>query len=85
MRELMLTVVDGDGEAVPILYQMQPLTRLKDILRWLIQNKITGHNFVEWYRVTHDKSTLSIASWALKFIRKDLDPQPLYLDKDWLR
>ena len=85
MRDLMHQVMDGDSRIVPILHRMQPLTRLKDILQWLVLNGITGENFVQWYYELHGESIVSIASWALKYIRRDLTPQPIIYGKDWLK
>jgi len=82
-RAIMLTLIDDNMDAVPIIWRMTELTRHIAIFQYLIAQNITGKKFVQWYEHDHDKSILSIASWALKNIRGDLEKKPIYLGKDW--
>jgi hypothetical protein len=81
-RALLLSVWDGEGQALPHLYLMANLVWCDEALGWLVRNNLTGKKFVHWLKFEHDGSLLGAMSHIRMKLNRDLEPKPLFHGKD---
>lgn len=62
-RELILMVADGNMNTLPILHQLDGFIHSERMFKWLIQNKITGTTFLEYYSQKFQHSWLTFGKW----------------------
>lgn len=74
-------VADGELETAPLLYQVANLTQADDVLRWLIQNRITGKRFLHWVKFEHG-SLLKAMAHAVNTVNRETMMRPLFAGKD---
>jgi hypothetical protein len=86
-RALMMRVMDSKPEILPYLHFLDRFARCDDILRWLIENRLTGQSFLEWAKQSFDISMMNMASFVLKRVEKDnsRDIRPIIMGKDFLQ
>lgn len=82
-RDLMLRIYDGEEQVLRVLYRMQGLTRLDEVLSWLVEARLTGKNLLAWMRIQHENSLLKTVSFILMRVNNDKAVQPLFIGKDW--
>lgn len=69
-RMLMHMLMDGDHRVVTHLFQIQMYVRCDEILRWLIDNRITGSTFIDWFEINHKSSPLKMVGFVINAIEK---------------
>jgi len=84
-RRLLLALVDGHSDVVPILFLLQGtgVRRLDCMLRWLVDNNLTGQMFLDWFNGYHQSSPLSAISFLLSKVEKE-PVRKLYASKDFM-
>lgn len=83
-RELLFRVLDDEPKLLPTLHQLDHYVRCDDMLRWLIQNRLTGKNLLSWMNLYFPKSILNMPEFILFKIKKDLEQKPVVYGKDYL-
>lgn len=86
--ELQLLIMRLVEEAkTPQLYNMlnvwMNLTRLEDVVRWLIVNKLTGWQLHNWFVYECKNSPLDAARFVLGKLNRNPDQKVMY-GQDWL-
>lgn len=82
-RELILRVADGNPETLPILYHFDRFRYAEKILKFFIQNNITGQNFIDVYQNQFKLSWLSMGKWAVMRINKEKTTKAIIGGKDY--
>lgn len=84
IRDLILTVLDGDRALMPVLYYLKSYRRYEQILLWLIRNRLTGHQFREW--ISHEWGTrlMDMTKHILMKIDRGNEPQPIFMGGEFL-
>ena len=82
-RALMFKVMDDKEEILSYLYHLNSFVRCDDILKWLIDNKLTGKEFLSWAKFHFGVSILELASFVLAQIDKHRKPG-IFFGKDVL-
>lgn len=77
-RELLMKVMDGNPNCLPILYHLDQYLRCDQMLSWLIQNRFMGDEFLFWFKWECDSSLLSMGKFLLARIEKNEKTQILY-------
>lgn len=83
-RELMLRVTEGDPSLGPIMYHYTHFVRCDEILQWLIQHRITGRLFADWFHFDQKGSFLGSAEWVLQKIEKRKKKREIMVSRDWV-
>lgn len=81
-RELMLRVVDGCAENIPIVHQLSHYRSVDGICQWLIKHGYTGKVLVPWLRGQFCNSTLMMVKWIVAKHNKE-KMKPILLGRDW--
>lgn len=63
---MMLLVAEEHPAAPPYLWHLDRFRRCDQILRWLLQNKLTGMRFIQWVRNDHEGSILQAGGYVLQ-------------------
>lgn len=82
-KYLMHKVMDGNLELVPILHELTRFVHLQKILFWLDQANIRGNNLLDWIRVEHQGSVMSMVQTIVMLNNKEKQIRPIILGKDW--
>ena len=80
--DLMRVAMNDVVTLTPIMHQ---LTRYKDvdgILKWLIINKITGHNLKDFLAINHNNSVMGMVKFIIEHRDKLINPNAIILGKD---
>lgn len=83
-RELVLRAADGHLDTLPILYNFLNYKRCDEIMSWLLQNRITGHNLIALVNREFGNQILSVVKYILMKIDRDRVMKPLFLGRDYL-
>lgn len=86
-RQLMLIVLDGRKEILPYLHIMYNFRACDEILAWLIENRLTGTNFLSWAENNFGTSLLDVGAFVLKRLERDLTSgkRAIIHGKDWVQ
>ena len=68
----------------PIMHQISHYKYRDGILKWLINNNITGYNLVDWLKINHGNSVMGMVKFIIKHHNKEFEERPIILNKDWL-
>lgn len=77
--------MDNELALVPIMHQLSHYRDCKKFLRWLIRNRIIGHNLLEWVKIEHGNSVMGMVQFIVKFHNKDAENKSIILGKDWFK
>ena len=87
-RELCMRACAGEQAAIFILcfLHCSDFRRLNDFLQWLITNRYTGKNLVEWFNGHREikGSPLLLSAYVTKYLEKTKEMRPLFYKKDFL-
>lgn len=83
-RELIFKVIDEDQSLIPTMHQLNHYVHCDKFLAWLINNRLTGKNFKEWFKEKHQNSVMSLVQFIIKHSEKNKEVKPLILNKDWI-
>jgi hypothetical protein len=83
-RGLMHKAMDGVVTLTPIMHQLSRYKTCDNILRWLISNRITGHNLADFVKVQHENSIMSMVKFIVKNQTKSKEEKAIVLGKDWV-
>lgn len=81
-RQLMFKVADDDFRVLPILRFIYQYVRCDDILRWCINNQITGHRFTNTLRYDFGASPDKFVRYILGKIQGQ-PKGPILYGIDW--
>jgi len=84
-KQLMHQAMDGNVQLVPIMHQLSHYTSINGILTWLIRNRITGYNLVDWLKINHNNSLMGMVKFIIKHHNKDLEERAIILGRDWVK
>lgn len=84
-KDLMHLVINDNPVLVPIIHQLTHYRCCDSFLKWLVINKITGRNLVEWLKIQHENSVMSMVQFIIMKQNKERSKIPLILNKDWVR
>lgn len=70
-RELMFKVINDDMRVVQIVYQIDQFKYCDVILKWLVDNHMTGRNLMAWLNDHHDRSVLSLVTEIVRRVEKN--------------
>lgn len=83
-KELMHIAMGNKAiELLPIMHQLSRYRDVDRILKWLIQNRITGNNLHEYVRDTFKNSVMSMVKFIVKYSNKNRELAPVIIGKDW--
>ena len=80
-KELMHQVMEGLPNIAPVLFQIQMYRECDNVLKWLVNNRLTGHTFREWFLVEQDSSPLKMMGAIINDLekrRKGISKRKLY-------
>lgn len=83
-RALILKIVDGCFEVLPIVYQIKSYRDHNKIFKWLFENNITGNNFKEWFYDNMQGSVLTLIKFVNMHKQKEKEFRPIISGIDWL-
>ncbi len=83
-KNLMHKVINDQMALVPIMHQLDRYTHCDKFLTWLIRNKITGQNLVEWLKIYHNNSIMNMVKFIIKTVEKSKDLPAIIYNKDWV-
>jgi hypothetical protein len=66
----MFQVMENNRECLPYLHHLDSYVRCDEILLWLIKNKLTGKNFIEWSKTHFGASMLRMTQFVLGKLEK---------------
>lgn len=78
----MFTVMDGQQEILPYLHHFDCFRRCNEILTWLIQNRLTGKEFLSWVRGHFGQSMLEVSRMILMRIDREKETMPVLWGRD---
>lgn len=81
-RDLMFRVMDGDPRVSHYLYHLDQFHKCDLMLNWLIQNRLTGREFLNWARFHFGASILDMCRFILGHLEKNREYRPILLGKD---
>lgn len=86
-RALMFRVMDGRPDVLPYLHFLDRFVRCDDILSWLIENRLTGKQFLSWSKELFGVSMLKMAAFVLSRLEKQTGKtkRPVIVGKDVLQ
>jgi len=82
-KDLMQNVTDNSLELLPLMHQLSRYNDRNMILKWLIRNRITGVNLIEWLKIYHQNSIMNMVKFIVKSHNRDKEFKPIILNKDW--
>lgn len=80
--ELYWRVINNVEQVIPIIYFLDQFKRRDEMLSWLIQQNITGMEFLAWFRYICNGSQKKMAQIILKNINNDLELKEIFFGKD---
>lgn len=83
-RELIFWVIDDDRSLLPVCYHMTSYRRCDQILLWLVQNRMTGHNLKQWIGMRWGNSLLDMVKYILMRLDRDSAPKAIYAGGEYL-
>ncbi len=83
-RELILKVADDQFDALPILYQLEGFVHSERMFKWLIQNGITGKEFIKIYQINFKLSWLGLGKWLVQMVNKDNQIRKVIAGRDYI-
>jgi hypothetical protein len=83
-RDLTLKVLDGDPRVIGYLRHFQHYAMQQEMLRWLVDARLTGREFIAWAR-EKKASPMEAARFILGRLAKEAGPKKIELGKDWIR
>lgn len=81
-RTLMHQVMDHQPAILPTLHFLDRFVRCDEMLQWLVDNKITGKEFLNFVHFKFPESQLSMAKFILKRIKKSRDDGKVFQGRD---
>jgi hypothetical protein len=84
VRDLTLKVLDDDHRLGPFVYHAYCHRRTVEILKWCIDNHLTGAKLYDWLSFHFGKSTLSPLREILKLIDSDETAKPIIAGRDFI-
>ena len=82
-RDLMFRVMDGERKILPYLHHFDGYTRCDYMLSWLIDNHLTGKNFLDWTQKYFPTGFMDCAVFILTRIDKDKESRPIIIGRDF--
>jgi hypothetical protein len=84
-KAMILELSEGkiNHPALPILHFLTGFVRCDEILKWLINNRMTGNDVVFFVNYQFKRSQLDFAKWVLSKVDKDKELKRIYVGKDW--
>ena len=82
-KELMHKVMDGQIVLVPVIHQLTRYVDHEKFLKWLVINKITGANLLDWIKINFRGSLLEMVKYIIKINNREREIAPIYYGKDW--
>lgn len=84
-RQLVLRIVDGKQELLPVVFFWHGFTRCEEILNWCLRNKLTGINLIAFLRETIGQRPLVMQAGQeiLKRIDKENELKPVIVGRDF--
>lgn len=86
-RELMLLCMDSERENPQMHYALHMCSqfyRCNDMIVWLIRNRLTGKNLLEWIRFEHGGSNFQMAKYVLTKVKREKLLQPVIAGQDFI-
>ena len=84
IKDLMHTVMDGNIHLIPIMHQLYCYRDCRGFLKWLVLSNIKGTNLLDWLKVNHNNSVLSMVKFIIKSQNKALEEKPIIYGKEWI-
>ena len=84
-KNLMHLVMDERIELVPIMHQISHYRYCNSILKWLISNRITGMNLLDWIKIYHSNSVMCMVKFIIKHYNKERENRAIILNRDWIK
>lgn len=81
-RYKMLTIIDGQNEAIPFVFQIDKFRRREEILDYLIRNRITGKKIIAYFQ-DEKRSILNMIADVLRRIDKRKNKAKIIGGKDY--
>lgn len=78
----MFRILEDEPKVLPDLYFLDSFIRCEEILRWLIANRLTGKDFLEWRNYLFGNSQLEMVQFILSKLDKS-EKQPIFYGKDF--
>lgn len=72
-----------DQRILHVLYHFDRLRRCDEVLRWLIANRFTGKQLLDWMDAEHGSSMLKTASHVIARVNKE-GIRPIVAQRDYL-
>lgn len=84
LRYKIFTVADGVDGNLYNVHRLLSFVHHERMLDWLIQNKITGKKFKQWFLYEHKMNIIDMGSFIIAKINKDKEVKPVYAKKDFI-
>jgi len=83
-KNLIHMTMNGEYGLLPIMHQLTRYVDCDRFLNWLINNRLTGRDLLEWINTHHNKSVLGMVQFIIKHSEKNNEVKPIILNKDWI-
>lgn len=83
-RQMMLRICDNHPQIPIYLFHLNSYVKCDEMLQWLIQNRLTGAEFMKWTLFYHGKSMLGVGETILKWIEKEKGTRPILAGSDFI-
>lgn len=80
---LMMKIIDGDHRIPPLMYNFDRLVRCDELLKWLVNNNLTGVNFLG-FLLENSNSFLQTAAEITRRVDKDKICKPIFAGRDFI-
>lgn len=77
-RDLCLELIDGDLRVMPIAHGLTEFVHFKKIAKWLVKNKLTGKELLDWYSFRFKNRRLQMASYIIMKVNKEYKQRKIY-------
>lgn len=78
----MLKIMEGEHQVTVYLHHLDGYLRCDEMLAWLVRNRLTGKEFLNWAKFHFGASILDMPRYILKRLEKTEGPRPIFLGKD---
>lgn len=83
-RQMILEIVDSEVSLLPVMHYLTAFKRCDFILEWLIRNRMTGKNLMQWIGIRWANSLLSMVKYILMKLDHETEMKPIYLGGEYL-